>query len=338
MTAILREIIDHPSAWTPASVGGKAGLERPLGPAHFDAIDALLAKTADREPLAVTKAEWSHPALSDLFAELRSTIMEGRGITIVTGLTRERYSDEQFKRIYWGFGTHLGNAVEQSMWGDKLGYVQKEENSETARGYRSDEELRMHSDSYELAGLMCVQKAESGGISGMCSTTTIHNRIVAEHPEFLEPLYRGFHYAIPELANSSRPITAEQIPVFTWKDGKLCCMYSDGFMHAAAKKMDVPMPDGLAEALAFCKATASSPEVCLSFQLEPGEMMLWHNWTNLHSRTSFQNSAERKRLLLRLWMEVPNGRPTTDELRARAGAYRWIYQERRRQQQMQPAQ
>lgn len=335
MTEICRTIIDHPSAWTPEGVGGKAGLERPLEPAHLAAIDELLARTAHKPALEVTKAEWSHPALAALFAELDRTIKAGRGLVIVTGLAPGRYDAEQFKRIYWGFGTHLGVAVEQSQWGDRLGYVQKEENDPTARGYRSQEEIGLHTDSFELAGLMCVQRAESGGVSSMASTMTVHNHLLRERPDLLPPLYAGFHYAIPELQHSSRPITAERIPVFTYVDGTLSCLYSGGFMQAAARKLGVPLPDGLEEALAYFRAVSLRPEVSLSFMLEPGEMMLWHNWTNLHARTAFENSARHTRLLLRLWMEVPGGRPTTRELRARGDAYRWVYEERRRQ--MQPA-
>jgi hypothetical protein len=53
-------------------------------------------------------------------------------------------------------------------------------------------------------------------------------------------------------------------------------------------------------------------ENVLTFMLEPGEMLLWHNFTMLHSRTHFEDDDDPayKRLLLRLWLNVPkNGRP-----------------------------
>jgi hypothetical protein len=59
--------------------------------------------------------------------------------------------------------------------------------------------------------------------------------------------------------------------------------------------------------------------------LEPGDMMLWNNFTHLHSRRAFKSSPERKRFLLRLWLEVKNGRNVTPELALRGRSFEWIY-------------
>ena len=111
MTYVHREHIDHASAWTPRSLGGKQGLVYRLDPRHLDAFDVILAATSDIEPLDVTRGQFAHPAIEPLMAELRDILMKGRGSVIISGLTRERYSDEQFERIYWGFGLHLGVPV-----------------------------------------------------------------------------------------------------------------------------------------------------------------------------------------------------------------------------------
>ena len=56
-------------------------------------------------------------------------------------------------------------------------------------------------------------------------------------------------------------------------------------------------------------------------------MMLWHNYTNLHSRTAFEDDPHHKRLLLRLWLNVPEGRPVDPAFRMRAETYERIYRE-----------
>jgi len=61
--------------------------------------------------------------------------------------------------------------------------------------------------------------------------------------------------------------------------------------------------------------------------LEPGEMVLWHNFTNLHSRTEFENDATHRRLLLRLWLDVPEGRPVAPVFHARADTYKRVYEQ-----------
>jgi hypothetical protein len=66
MTYVHREHIDHPSAWTGLSIGGKQGLVYRLKQPHLDAFDAILAATADIEPLEVTRERFAHPAIEPL--------------------------------------------------------------------------------------------------------------------------------------------------------------------------------------------------------------------------------------------------------------------------------
>lgn len=328
MSPVHRLPIVHPSAWTVKDVGGKDGLRVSLSQEQLDAVDELLARTRGRRPQEVTRGEFDHPALTPFLAGIRDIIMHGRGAVIISGLTRERYSEEDFERIYWGFGTHWGDAAVQSANGDRLGYVRKEEADPTARGYRGQSELSFHTDSYEIVGLMCVQSAESGGLSSLVSALSIHNEILRARPELLAPLYEGYHYAIPELQFTEKPVTDEKIPVFCNVDGQVSCMYAGSFMRAAAEKRGVPLPYDLTEALDLFAATSRREELALQFLLEPGEMLIWHNFLNLHARTAFENSARKQRLLLRLWLSVPGGRPVDPRILRRAEAYDGVWRER----------
>lgn len=327
MTPICRQIIDHPSAWTPASVKGRADLTRPLTAAELDALDALLEATRDRPPQAIGRADFTHPALEPLLAELRRELMDGRGVILLTGITRDRYSEEDFERIYWGLGTHLGRAAVQSRWGDKLGYVEKAENDPVDRGYRSQRDLVFHTDSYEVVGLMCVRPAATGGESRLASTLAIHNEILKNRPELLEPLYRGYYMALREAQTTSTPVTPMKIPVFCFVGGKVSCTYNRSFMERAADKRGEPLPADMAEALAYFAGLAERDDINIEFLLEPGDILLWHNFTNLHARKAFENSAERKRRLLRLWLTPHEGRPVCSELLERGRAYDRAYEE-----------
>jgi hypothetical protein len=328
MTPVYRQHIDHPAAWKSADIKGRDEFLRPLSGGELQGFDALLQKTAHLKPHDVTRGDFDHPAVNRLGVELKREIMEGRGMLILTGISRDQYSDEQMERIYFGLGTHLGVAAEQSANGDKLGYVREEEVDPVSRGYRSSAELHMHTDSYEMVGLMCVQKAVSGGLSGMVSTLAIHNEIFRTRPDLLEPLYRGFYYAIPEVQFSAKPITDAMIPVFCNVEGKVSCNYASSFMRNAAKQLKQPLPPGLSEGLDYFDDIASRDDFALRFMLEPGEIMLWHNFLYLHSRTEFKNSPTQKRLLLRLWMDVPDGRPVDPAVHERAAAYKRSYAEK----------
>jgi hypothetical protein len=172
---------------------------------------------------------------------------------------------------------------------------------------------------------MCAQRAESGGESSLASALTIHNEILRSRPELLPPLYAGFYFTLQELQFTERPTTAEKVPVFCNVDGVVSCNYAASYMRRAAELRGIPFPAELDAALKYFDEVVQRPDVRAEFMLEPGDMMLWNNYTHLHSRRAFKNSSARKRLLLRLWLEVTNGRAVTPRMALRGRSFEWIY-------------
>lgn len=60
---------------------------------------------------------------------------------------------------------------------------------------------------------------------------------------------------------------------------------------------------------------ALSDEFLLKTKFEPGDIQLLNNHTTVHSRGQFLDwpEKEKRRLLLRLWLNIPNGRPLAPE-------------------------
>lgn len=339
-TPIFRQPITHESAWTGPGVGGKTGLEMPLGPRQLRAIEALVRRNEGKPTLEIERADWDHPDLNPFLAGLKRTILKGRGIAIVTGITRADYDEAQFATIYWGVGRHLGRAVMQSQKGDRIGYVQADPSYPVDRGYLSNVELSLHTDTHEILGLMGVRQAASGGESRMASALAIHNAILAERPDLLEPLYEGYYYATPEMAALGRePVTRMKIPVFSNVGGQVSCHFLGGFMRKAAERQGVELPARLDEAIAYFRATSERDDIRARFLLEPGEMMLWSNYTVLHARQAFTDEGERRRLLYRLWMDVDDdmARPICEELASRIVHYD-LFEQAFRERRLQPAQ
>ena len=51
-------------------------------------------------------------------------------------------------------------------------------------------------------------------------------------------------------------------------------------------------------------------ELCLEAAFEPGDLQLINNHVTYHARGAFEDdSNDQGRLLLRLWLSVPNSRP-----------------------------
>ena len=296
--------ITHPAAWTAKEIGGKEGLTHRMGPEHVEAIWELIEKSRHKAADATTREDWDHPALNALMLAAKDELMNGHGAIVLSGLDIGQMSLEDFGRIYWGMGTHLGNGVAQSYRGDKIGYVQKEEHNPTGRGYLMDVELRSHTDFHEILSLTTFRKAYEGGLSGMVSSLAMHNVLLEESPHHLKALYEGYYLAQP----GGDELFGEKVPIYCNIDGTVSCFNQGLFMRFAAQKRGEEIPADLTEALKAQAAAAARPDLRADFMLERGEMLFFHNFTVMHSRTGFKNQGEQKRLLLRLWLNVPNGR------------------------------
>jgi len=309
-TDIYRQIVGSPSAWKPHDIGSKEQFQRPLTAEHLTAIDQLLAKTRHLQPQEITRQDFDHPLLNAFMSDAFDEIQHGRGFVVATGVTRERYSEEDFERIYWGLGTHLGNGVVQSPRGDRLGRVQYQPPSPNyaQRAYTSQGELVAHADTHEIIGLMCVRRSRTGGASGLVSSLAAHNELLEKRPDLLEPLYEGYQFATREAIRRGQELTPYTVPVFSYVDGELSCYYNRAYIDHA-EQFTGPIPPKLREAMNYLNEFFARDENVLTFMLEPGDMAFWHNFTVLHSRTHFEDDDDPayKRLLLRLWLTVPEG-------------------------------
>ena len=304
--------IQHESAWTNASVGGREGLELKL-PAGFQrGVEGLLQEIRFKPLDAIEAADVKDDAVLETMAQIRRIVLEGKGAAIVSGLDISGWSTEDLERIYLALGTHIGRPAYQSPARDLVGHVRKAPSS-TPRGYLTDLELKPHSDSHEVLSLMTVRKAESGGVSGLVSSLAMHDRIFETRPELLAPLYEGFYYGAHESRPIAEPVTRTKVPVYCCVDGKVSCMINGFFMMTGARRLGQELPPELKEAMAYFYALSEDPELIVRFMMEPGEMMFWSNYTNLHSRTAYQDTPENTRLLLRLWLDPEQGRPVVPE-------------------------
>jgi hypothetical protein len=309
MTEIYRGIIPPPFAWKAAEVGSKEGLVREFG---RDSLDALVSRLSGREIPSITRADASDPAIASLMAQVREDIMDGRGVSIARGPDPARYDPDDYARLYWALGTHLGQGVVQSAFNDHVARVERNPNLPW-RGTTTDMELRPHTDFHELMSLASVSLPESGGASGFVSSLAVHNEIFRTRPDLLGPLYAGWYHVSPLHKDSPT-----RVPVFCCVDGKVSCFSNPVFFTKPGEAPE-PFPEALTEALAYMGEITMREDFILRFVLEPGEIAFWHNFQVMHSRTAFRDTDERRRLLLRLWLHVPEGgRPMAEEIKARA--------------------
>ncbi len=285
-------------AWRSDNGGGAEGITRRLSAAQLDALDAAVHATEGREATDMTAADFGAPEIVALMTAARYDLLAGRGCVLLSGIDMGRYDLEQFKRLHFGLGTHLGAAAEQSPRHDRIGVVRKEPNPER-RGYLSDTELGPHTDYHEFLSLASVVSAVEGGVSGFVSAAAVYDVIRQERPDLLGPLEEGYFYP-----TSLTTVTDYKVPTFSVVDGHIALFNYVIFIAQAADIRGEPVPPELVEALRFMFKVAKRPELMVSFTMQPGEIVFWHNFRVMHSRTSFRNTPDRERTLLRLWMHA----------------------------------
>ncbi|MFO1159992.1 MAG: TauD/TfdA family dioxygenase [Reyranellaceae bacterium] len=313
-TPVVRHPIDHPSAWKVQDFRSPDDYSITLTPAQLADIDGCL-KAVRAAGLALDDIERKHfplPTLAGTLADISREVADGRGFVVLRGLPAHAYSKDEIGFLYWGIGTHLGIGQSQSVMGDRLGHVKDFSREDpNARAYRNKQELSPHTDLSDFVSLCCLRSARSGGVSRLASALTIHNILLAERPHYLDRLYRGYTWhRRGEQKPGDPPVTPHLVPIFSNIDGKVSIRYVRSYIEAGMAEVGSPIDDLDREILDFIEATSKRPDVMLEFTLQPGEMYFLNNYTILHARTSFDDFEEedRRRHLLRLWLEVPGMR------------------------------
>jgi hypothetical protein len=296
-----------------------------LSDAHRREIDAALAQLerAHAPPLGFARDDFPLASTADLLARVSDELENGRGAVRLRGLPVERYSDDSLRQIFWGIGTHLGTAVYQNAKGEIMGEVRDESKlatqtyvpteagrivSSRARA-RSTGPLRWHTDRCDVIALLCVRNARAGGISKLTSIVTIYNEIRRRRPDLLELLRQDYWRARPTDEDGPTSGRAFALPVFGVQDGKLTCQYSRTYVEQAQEFPEVPrLSAAQNEALDLLAEVAE--EVCLYSPFVPGDIQLLNNHVIFHGRTAYEDDSatHQERLLLRLWLSMPNSR------------------------------
>lgn len=274
---------------------------------------------------SITKEMFPLASFNSHIETLKDTFLSGVGVEVIRGLPIHRYSQEYAATIFCGIGAHLGKARSQNAQGHILGHV-RDTGANAAdtntRIYQTAERQTFHTDSADLVGLLCIQKALEGGHSLLVSAESIYNRMKAERPDLLaklfEPIATDRRGEIPE---GEKPFM--EIPVFSWHRGFLTVFYQRQYIDSAQRFDDaMRLSQEHIEALDMFDALANDPDLHFSMQLEPGDMQFVYNHSQLHDRSGFTDWPDKakRRHLLRLWLSLESDRPLPECFKQRYGS------------------
>ena len=169
--------------------------------------------------------------------------------------------------------------------------------------------------------MSCVQQASEGGTNGLVSLFTLYNEILADYPQYLDALTRGYPlYSRKEKgdAESTKKLGKVQqtrIPVFAWHDGTMSTWLNIQLAELAAEVSGQAFTDDERDALACIERLANRPEMQLTFKQEPGDVVFINNLAVMHRRQKYHDVAEaaKKRTLYRMWINLHLDRPVVSQ-------------------------
>lgn len=321
MATEIRGPYTGPEAWTAAELARDEGVVVRFTDAALREIDhAIAVLRQSGAPLdAVEAADFPLPGFAAERRRILELLHDGPGVALLRGLPVDRYQRADLERLFWGLGAQLGIGVSQSHKGDRLGEVM--DIGEAGRYYTVGGALEMHVDPVDVVGLMCLRKAARGGESRIASAAAVHNAIAVERPDLARQLYLGFHHTSQKADRSdgAPAYTPYRMPTFDQIDGRFACF----ILPIAARNVEtegLTLTDLEREAMAYLDATARRQDLCHEMDLEPGDIQFLNNRLILHGRADYEDAPEpdRKRLMLRLWLMMPDwpARPQTMNMHA----------------------
>ena len=312
------DAVDNVLSWTPKDLETDRSWIHPLEPRALDELRSALdhALATGKSMLQMSRGDFPlGPHATDVLRKVIAETQDRYGMALLRGLPVDEWTESEQRMLFWGIGMNLGVARPQGKKSQLMSDVRAEGGQyrgPTGRGYNTNAGLDFHSDNCDVAGLMCIRTAKSGGESLVSSSVAAHNEMLRTRPDLVEVLYQPFVFGRQgEEAPEEAPWF--EMPVFGRRDGRFACRHVRNHINGAqAAFPEIPrLTAKQIEALDLFDATLARDDLCFRMNLEPGDIQFLNNHVVLHSRTSFEDhlEPERARHLLRLWLAIPNGQP-----------------------------
>lgn len=316
----LGEVKHGALAWVSESLPEDAGII-PLDKACLkELMDVACTLHANPLPLAALRPEdFDMPICRDLMRYARETLDTGVGFIIIDRLPMEELDSESATRLYWLLGNMISRAVAQK-WDGTMKYDVRDtgKSMSPGNGVRAsitNKAQQFHTDNSfnlppEYVALLCLQTAKEGGISGVVSFQTVHNRLLQRNPDLLRRLYQPFWFDRQMEHPLNDPNKANNWPMFAYDGKQLHTRFSTRLIHGGYEVAGEVLDEVGRAAITAVESILHEPGMVRDFSFEPGQIQILNNWCLGHRRTGFEDwtEPERRRHLVRLWFR-DSGRP-----------------------------
>ncbi len=285
--------------------------------AELHAVAALI----EANPLpvgALTPDDFTLPHCRALVATVKQTLEHGIGFAIIDRLPLDDLEPAMAINLHWLLMSLCGRIVAQKWDGTMVydvtdtgrrpaaGNGVRSSKSNEGQGYHTDNSFGLPPD---YVTLMCLQPAMEGGISGLITFDSIHNRMLEQHRDLLARLYQPFYYDRQrEHAPDDNLISTA--PVFEFDGETLRATLATDLNRQGYDLAGEDMGEEANTALAAIDAVQEEPGLGKAFTFERGQIQMLNNRRLGHRRTAYTDSSDPalKRHLVRIWLR-DHGRP-----------------------------
>ena len=305
---------EGPANWRGSNIRNSQDWHINLTQSHTSEIKSAVQRSIDEgiPVLDLNPACFPLPRLAPVLKVTYQELLYGRGFVVFHGMPVQDLNREEIIRAYMGIGSWLGEPVSQNKKGHVLGHVKdigSDHTNPQTRIYGTSYRQLYHTDGSDLVGLLCLQRAKSGGVFSLASSVAIYNEIARRRPDLVRVLSSPFVVDRKGEVPDGKKDTYE-IEIFHHHKRRLLTIHDRVFINAAQHRDYVPrLTDQQIEALDLLDDLAGSEEFCLDYEWQQGDMNFAHNHQVLHARTDYEDYPEldRKRHLLRLWLSTNDG-------------------------------
>jgi alpha-ketoglutarate-dependent taurine dioxygenase len=253
------------------------------------------------------------PILQNEILELKQRcLIHGNGFFILDGISFANFSDQHVNKIFRIISTSLGQLYVQNIKNEKFVVITDEGKSMKTGGryHQTKEGGSFHTDSPQwknvpdFIGLLCIRPAKIGGESKFVSSYTVHNQLIKLNPNFLQSLYKNFHFdKRNEFKKNESPTTFE--PIFRYENNELKFRYLRNYIDDGQKLVNQPLTNEQNEILDELDKIIHDEKFAVSYNLHKFDMTFFNNHRIIHGRTSFEDFTDydKKRYMVRAWIK-----------------------------------
>jgi hypothetical protein len=329
--------VEGDNVWRGDEMARSRRWRRRFTAAQLAELDAAVARARGRGLRweQVTAEEFPLPGLAPLFDDIRAELEDGSGLLLLQGIDPGRYDLDTCKLLYAGLVRHIGTTVYSNRAGEIMREIRDVTRDGADAGARygalpdagkpgaflssyartlTSGSLRHHTDRCDTVALFCIRQAMAGGVSKLCSSPAVHNEMLLRRPDLAAALYRPVwrsRFGEEDATDAS----SYPLPVWGMRDGKFTSHYSRTFIEVAQRRPEVPrLAPAQEEAIEMLHQIAD--ELSFEMSFAPGDIQFVNNHVIYHARTEFEDAPEDGgRLLLRLWLAMPNSRALPEDHR-----------------------